>query len=348
MRHVKPDRFFVYNISEEKVSELSFWEKHKGHAIGLVVALLFVASFLIPFRINIPNRSIDEGERNGYEFASITLTERNDDESVFSVHAVPCNFEVVATTNFNDDIDIGSDGLVAGYKELAFDGSYQYSYDFYFPKNGNLFQALCTLFGLINFNPPYRGHVEGKVSSLVEVGGAIVGDILYLGGYAWRVLDVVDGKVFVISENILMKRRFDDSTNVWESSEIRQYLNDDFMQAFNGAELEAICNTNLVDVGTTDKVFLLSFEEASKLLPDKEDRATTYDGQGWQWWLRTPGIFENPTHTAAVDYDGLCKTNGPFILIDENRCGVRPALWIMAGTPNWYRQSPSSGTAVLQ
>lgn len=87
---------------------------------------------------------------------------------------------------------------------------------------------------------------------------------------------------------------------------------------------------------TTDKVFLLSINEAGKYFPSDSERqckATKYaEAQGtnvnssdncW-WWLRSPGNFQS--RAAGVNYDGSIFSNGHYV--DYGTYAVRPVLWI--------------------
>ena len=79
--------------------------------------------------------------------------------------------------------------------------------------------------------------------------------------------------MLVISKYGLEARRFDSSSNDWKKSEIRQWLNYYFYnKAFNFQEKKYIKPFNLSDVGTIDKIFLLSQEEAEKYFSNNKAR----------------------------------------------------------------------------
>ncbi|MDR2436733.1 MAG: DUF6273 domain-containing protein, partial [Endomicrobium sp.] len=75
---------------------------------------------------------------------------------------------------------------------------------------------------------------------------------------------------------------------------------------------------------TTDKIFLLSIDEANEYFGSDQERIAKYNGKGAWWWLRSP------------DYDGDCVANvgmdGNVIVYGSNvnygATGVRPALWL--------------------
>ncbi|MDR1184554.1 MAG: hypothetical protein LBK67_07135 [Coriobacteriales bacterium] len=115
-----------------------------------------------------PDRTIDDWERDDYDIASIEVIEKTEDGILFEISANPSNFQAFAAIMVGDDVITGTKGVVAGRDRLAFDGSYEYKYDFLFPRKGNLFQKILTAFGVWNFNPSYEGHVEGRVSAEFE------------------------------------------------------------------------------------------------------------------------------------------------------------------------------------
>lgn len=91
----------------------------------------------------------------------------------------------------------------------------------------------------------------------------------------WRVLDVEDDRVLLLSEYILDKKHYHDVDEpvTWESSSLRSWLNSTFyMSAFSAEERDRVLETTLenpdnpkysVDGGvdTSDFVFVLSYEE---------------------------------------------------------------------------------------
>lgn len=97
----------------------------------------------------------------------------------------------------------------------------------------------------------------------------------------WIVLKEDDFSALVVSKNVLFPRRFDPSSNDWNNSEIRAYLNGDFFrQAFTDEDRKSIVNT-FVEGRKTD-VFLLSKSEAESYMSGNELTASSW------WWLRSP------------------------------------------------------------
>lgn len=149
----------------------SSWSKYKGYIIGAVIIAL-VVTILVPAEISVSSRSMDEYDENKGQIANIKLVDKTDGYALFEVLGYtevngamqPSNFYIAVSISLNN-IAIGTKGCLGttSPKGLSFDGSYQYKYDFLFPREGNLLQSLLTRFGIVNFNLPYQGHIEGLV-----------------------------------------------------------------------------------------------------------------------------------------------------------------------------------------
>lgn len=168
----------------------------------------------------------------------------------------------------------------------------------------------------------------------------------------WIVLDEVDGKVLLLSKMALDNMQYLDGEHTsctWCNSTVRNWLNGEFIsEAFSDEEKNKICETNVVTdnnerYGTSggddssDKVFLLSYQELFKYFPnsttcqptayaiehgsyvsskDDEDKGNTY------WFLRTPGIDQTAVLRVAPDGHAYGDTR----VYEE--CSIRPAMWI--------------------
>lgn len=162
----------------------------------------------------------------------------------------------------------------------------------------------------------------------------------------WLVLDVQGDKAFLVSRYVIDVKAFHDNLErcTWETSGIRQWLNEDFYNAsFSSSEKSRIITTNVVaepnpyndtEVGndTRDKIFLLSYSEASifkrigkyrACAPTESLKALGVDTDKCSWWLRTPG--ENGSSAAYINREGTCVTYGQKVFMEN---GVRPAMWI--------------------
>ena len=149
-----------------------------------------------------------------------------------------------------------------------------------------------------------------------------VGSIHKFADIDWRALAVENNKALLISEKILEKRRFDASSNVWEKSELHNYLNGQFYNSLNAKDKAKVFPSN------QGHVFLLSVDEAKKYFKDDQDRIAkdNTNKTSW-WWLRSPGI--RPYRAAYVHVGGYPYMRG-FNVFWEGGVGggVRPALWL--------------------
>jgi hypothetical protein len=172
---------------------------------------------------------------------------------------------------------------------------------------------------------------------------AVVGDVVRFGEHDWRILASEDGKVLLIAERILEQRAFcsKDGQVLWETSDIREYLNSSFYESFSEGDRTRIVETVLQNEGnpwfqtdggskTSDKIFLLSLEEAVLYFGDSGQLANPNiesiggnssliqsaisdqfnagrvaldlgDNATAGWWLRTPGQYRMQT----IDVTGL-------------------------------------------
>jgi hypothetical protein len=175
--------------------------------------------------------------------------------------------------------------------------------------------------------------------------------------YTWRVLDIQDNKILLLSEEILEYRAYHSKLlNVsWEDCDLRKYLNGSFLESFTQEEQDAIIEVANINNdnqwfgteggnATNDKIFLLSLEEVAayfggsgqlediptddpELIADQynEDRIAKYGNNSVWWWLRSPGGSRH--EPARVDFDGAILVRGD-ISVANAEGGVRPALWI--------------------
>lgn len=152
-----------------------------------------------------------------------------------------------------------------------------------------------------------------------------VGELVTFGDYTWRILEIKDDQMLLITEEIIEQRDYHHQLKeiTWKDSEIRAYLNSTFYQSFNENDRARILPTiNLNPENnwykshggeeTKDYVFLLSMDEvvrfyfgnSSRLLdfPAKNQRywfqrkdennikrRARYLNSSWWWWVRTPG-----------------------------------------------------------
>lgn len=171
-------------------------------------------------------------------------------------------------------------------------------------------------------------------------------DYVYFGRYPqigdddpilWRVLTVQDGQALLLSEKILDAHRYDTSSKTWEGSELKSWLNNDFIStAFNPQERAAI-----VDSTERDKVFPLLEDDLKKseygftsnetdpkrsAIPTEHALGRAVDSRNGKsiYYTRTPGDGDN---MVAVTSKGMLSLAG----IERDDLGIRPAIWIKTG-----------------
>lgn len=151
-----------------------------------------------------------------------------------------------------------------------------------------------------------------------------INDIIQFGKYNWRILDMQEDRVLIITQDIIEIRLFDlfFAGDVWETCTLREYLNEEFLSEFTPTEQECILETQISNPDnpwfgtyggddTYDKIFLLNIDEAYKYFGGEDDisnfkneligngdlfsdsnnseRQAKYNGDFAFWWLRSPG-----------------------------------------------------------
>ena len=184
--------------------------------------------------------------------------------------------------------------------------------------------------------------------------------IIRFGSYDWRVLEERDNKALLLSEKVIDLQKYHNvfENVTWADSTIRKYLNSDFYNTFKQSEQSQIIETQLsnhdnpwycVDGGadTSDKIFLLSLEEAVMYLGDSGQlknpdnkyfiddifndarKALYMDNSPSRWLLRTPGSL--PYFAACTTIEGKIAVTGDFVnrpSTENFNVGIRPALWV--------------------
>jgi len=194
-----------------------------------------------------------------------------------------------------------------------------------------------------------------------------IGNIISFGNYKWRVLDVQGGEALIITEDVIEKRPYNEkySDVTWETCELRKYLNKKFLRKFTKEQQGQIIEKRIPNPrnlwygtkggnNTSDKIFLLSLEEADKYFGDSgdylnerrkkydngtwivvsyghgfsnshdSDRIVNYGSEACCWWLRSPGNCSN--YATIVYAGGHVDVDGYGVTYASG--GVRPALWL--------------------
>lgn len=166
----------------------------------------------------------------------------------------------------------------------------------------------------------------------------------------WTVIAEEDGLELLLCVHTLAARPYDaeNAACTWESCDLRAWLNGWFLDAaFTEDEQERIVcrdvrNPDNAGYGTkggaftSDKVVLLSIDEAKRLLVSDDarlcrptpralaDGAWTNEMGYARWWLRTPGFMQSMA--AYVETTGAVLSQGIFV--DNAGVSVRPVIWV--------------------
>jgi hypothetical protein len=178
-----------------------------------------------------------------------------------------------------------------------------------------------------------------------------IGSVMEFGGYRWNVLAVKEDRILLLTDRIIEQRDYHDKKEpvTWEQSEIRRYLNGDFLDRFGSDEKKRILVTHNTNAGnpwygspggndTPDSVFLPSLDEvvrsyfgdSSRLLDnpkpnqrywfDRKDennvrRMAMFLDSHWWWWTRTPGknnrvaVYVHGDGNIGIQGNGIAKTS---------------------------------------
>lgn len=200
-----------------------------------------------------------------------------------------------------------------------------------------------------------------KADEILEQIGFSIKDnkaTVHMGGYEWKILDVSDNELFVITDEIVQMRIFPavipvrDELEAYECSGIKEYLNEEFINCFTKEEKLKISlhDTNL------GRIFLLSSNEVDTYFGDdsrydkpiqsyrdmyydfndfvrddiRNGKIAKYKGQASDWWLRNVGEIG----PYVVSTDGITYSQS-----DDNIAGIRPAMWVKL-IDTEYSQAP--------
>ena len=181
-------------------------------------------------------------------------------------------------------------------------------------KDGDYEKALA-LFAEIGDYKDAKKRIE-QIANMQAVDNEI-----YFGAYenspiAWLILETQEDKMLLISKEPVVQMAFNDEVKnvTWETSSIREWLNDEFLTEFSDEQKNQIIQM-AVDGLNNDDVFLLNAEDVAK-----------YKGVNFKtstdWWLRT----KTDSGMMVVDGEsGEINTTGESVV---RAMGVRPCIWI--------------------
>jgi len=179
--------------------------------------------------------------------------------------------------------------------------------------------------------------VTNVYSTEIHVANIEIGQIIEFGGRNWIVLSVEGNYAKILHETIVERRpyHYPHAHITWESSSLRAWLNNQFYNSFSAIDRARIRETYVINnnnprwgtpggANTTDRIFLLSIEEAAQYFDNNSARVVPReDGTFSQWWLRSPG-FIPPNAAFITDVGGILINGNP---VDFNNV-IRPALWL--------------------
>lgn len=155
--------------------------------------------------------------------------------------------------------------------------------------------------------------------------GLKIGDTFKIAGLDWKIIDITDKGYSCLCEILEEEMKFDDSSNDWRSSGLREYLNGDFLKKISdevGAENIVKFERDLLSLdGQTeyekcgDSVSLLTVDEYRKyrrLIPNDEK---------W-WWLITP--WSTPCNDYEYPVTVVASSGGVVSRFCYYSRGVRP------------------------
>lgn len=164
---------------------------------------------------------------------------------------------------------------------------------------------------------------EKSVSKIPS--GLKIGDTFKIAGLDWKIIDITDKGYSCLCEILEEDMKFDDSSNDWKSSGLREYLNGDFPKKISdevGEENIVKFERDLLSLdGQTeyekceDSVSLLTVDEYRKyrsLIPNEEK---------W-WWLITP--WSTPCNDYEYPVTVVASSGGVNDWGCNGSRGVRP------------------------
>ena len=290
------------------------------------------------------------------------------------VFAVLLYAVIIPNTKYNNALKLQNTGnyneAIAVFTEL---GDYKESYEqiteckysiakLYLEsgKYTDAYNAFKELEGYKDVNSLLNGNEYLVYEAKKEV--YAVGNDVEFGDYTWTVLAQDNDKALLITKTCISEEPYNYVNNshtfksiTWEKCELRNWLNNEFYSEFTKQEQSKIITTKVIndnnpqlgtDGGrdTTDKIFILSVDEAKKYFSTNDSRKPEHNSNPLisipsEWWLRTPG--ENYTAKSYVSNDpnpyyyivniSYVNDNGEIDMEGHRMVGflgVRPAMWI--------------------
>lgn len=219
------------------------------------------------------------------------------------------------------------------------------------------FFCLCLVFTMCFCSSAFALTVPTpQAGDVIEFGHYEQDNVLENGKepIEWIVLEVQDGKAWLMTKYCIEMVIFypERVPMYWGKSDLRAWMNGDFIQeAFSSEEQALILTTTVKNDNphgmkgagedTLDQVYLLSKEEVLRFMPECADRVaypteyvkaqgcTLGDALGsCRWWTRTPGARK--MDMCGMRVDGRISEYG-MQDVDWPGNTMRPVMWITVG-----------------
>lgn len=146
----------------------------------------------------------------------------------------------------------------------------------------------------------------------------------YPSSISWNILSVHENQLLLISQEVLDAHYFG-TTNQWRQSELRDWLNGEFLNnAFTSEEQLALCRNGLDDLVTIpsiEDVGLLRIKTAKATQRAKDNGASSTTGN-------SAYITQTPHDEEFINYIGA---DGKTVYMSpDSVCGVRPMIMLDA------------------
>lgn len=141
-----------------------------------------------------------------------------------------------------------------------------------------------------------------------------VGDKLSFGDYNWRILEIKDDRILLLTDEIIEQREYHNRREsvTWANSEIRSYLNSTFLDRFSDedkSKIIPVLHENkrqclyLSDGGeeTIDFIFLLSLDEAVRLYFGDSSKCLINRSPKQRYWFQKKDE-NNPLRRASYTW----------------------------------------------
>lgn len=134
--------------------------------------------------------------------------------------------------------------------------------------------------------------------------GLSAGDTFKLAGLTWTILDITDKGYMCLADRLEDSMKFDSESNNWVGSQLREYLNTEFIKKIAdeiGEENIVSFNRNLLSLdgqdeygSCEDKVSLLTVDDYRKY------RSFIPNTDNYWWWTCTPWSTKRNGYKSSV------------------------------------------------